>query len=782
MVEIEEEIEEIEKIEKIEKNIINPKINTSIKSILSVDPKVYTIDNFISTDDCEYIINISKNNIKQALVSGSKEGYVSQGRSGSNCWIKHDYDDVTKRIADTISELVGIPLENAEAFQVIHYDLEQEYKQHYDGWLFDGSEKSKRNMKFGGQRMVTALAYLNTVPSGGGTKFTRLKKEVKSEKGKLLVFSNVYDGTNKRHNLSEHAGMPIIEGEKWAFNLWFREKSRKKIYDYPEEDTVASLPSSTPNSQGMFKNEEKEKKKDKVECTIDVLKDSSVTFEINYLNNVTPLKEIEKIEKTEKIEELVDRSQKVVKSESHLTSSEIDTIVSLCNFGGATPQNNRSSCWIKNNKIPEIITKISNLINIESAYFENMCVTKYKNGISHNDHLDAYDINSEKGKQYTSILGQRLLTITGFLSEKGEKSHTLSINFPKLNKSYDCESGSILYYNNCFDNTNQRDEKYLKSYQMVKSENLEDIDEGAIPGNMVFNIYVREKSKTNDKVLRLDKGIPKYLNKEEIKAIPLSAIQKQHEKDDSASGFKGCPLTVIDKIYTMSLHDSMRIPGFKMINKAEDIYVMETIAKIKAIKEQYGFLSLENLDENKEYFIDEYNPVTVGNVINPEIHAIVDTYFKENIKRGVYPLGDRQANRYKVLDEIMTRLLHLEFLPLIEKITGTKMVPTYTYLSAYLKGTSLPPHTDRADCEFTCSYVIGKPKDSAWNIYVHKEKQPVKHKGRYNFTPPKDECIAVDCLENGLMMFNGMDHIHFREELEHEYYNIVLLHYLRKGA
>ena len=125
----------------------------------------------------------------------------------------------------------------------------------------------------------------------------------------------------------------------------------------------------------------------------------------------------------------------------------------------------------------------------------------------------------------------------------------------------------------------------------------------------------------------------------------------------------------------------------------------------------------------------------------------------------------------------MTRLLHLEFLPLIEKIVGKKMEATYTYISAYVKGADLPPHTDRPECEFTCSYIIGKPPDTNWNIYVHKTKQPVKYKGRYDFTPPKEECLAVDCRENGLMIFNGTDHIHYREPLEHEYYNVVLLHY-----
>jgi len=414
-----------------------------------------------------------------------------------------------------------------------------------------------------------------------------------------------------------------------------------------------------------------------------------------------------------------------------------------------------------------------------------MCVTKYNKGIMHRDHLDAYDLNSNKGKEYTKVMGQRLLTITGVLLQ------TVCVNFSKLNESFDCDQGSVLYYNNCFDNTNVRDEKYLKSYiggdPLTPQATLDDIDDGGVgisaatesPTMIIFNIYVREKSRTNNKVLRVDGLLREYKLKEELGMMQPLKHQNQHDKEESDSGFKGCPLQVIDSIYAKPLQENLRIPGFKMINKAPISYVTETLNKIKELRDKTGFLTPENV--SKEYFIDEYNPVVVEDVINPEIHTIVNSYFKENIKNGVYPLGDRQANRYKVLDEIMTRLLHIEFLPLIEKITGKKMEVTYTYLSAYLKGTKLPPHTDRPDCEFTCSYIIGKPEGSTWNIYIHKKKQPIKNKGRYDACPPKEECIPVDCRENGLMIFNGTDHIHYRDELEHEYYNIVLLHYKTKG-
>ena len=209
------------------------------------NPEIKSIDNFLTEKECEHFIKISKEYLKPTLVSGDKEGYISEGRTGKNHWIPHNYDEITKLIGEKIAKQVGIPLENAEAYQVIYYDKSQEYRQHYDGWLFDGSEKSRRNMKYGGQRMKTALVYLNDVVAGGGTKFTKLNLEVKAEKRKLLVFENVHSGTNKRHELSEHAGMPVIEGEKWAFNLWFREESRKKLYDYDKRSIADGDTSST---------------------------------------------------------------------------------------------------------------------------------------------------------------------------------------------------------------------------------------------------------------------------------------------------------------------------------------------------------------------------------------------------------------------------------------------------------------------------------------------------------------------------------------------------------
>lgn len=125
---------------------------------------------------------------------------------------------------------MNYPIENAESFQFIYYDKDQQYRNHYDAWKFDESQKSARCLLRGGQRMLTALVYLNDVISGGETRFTKLNISVKAKKGRILVFENCIKNTNIVHEMSEHAGTPVLEGEKFAFNLWFRQQSRKIDY------------------------------------------------------------------------------------------------------------------------------------------------------------------------------------------------------------------------------------------------------------------------------------------------------------------------------------------------------------------------------------------------------------------------------------------------------------------------------------------------------------------------------------------------------------------------
>lgn len=214
--------------------------STQKKEILSSEPLVYTISKFIDHDTCDHFIKKAKPSLGTALVSrdikGSTGGSASQGRTNTNCWLAHNSDSTTMKAAINIAIEVGLPIKNAESFQVVHYDTEQKYNAHFDGFIKDDSDKYKRLLKKGGQRMITALVYLNDVEEGGHTSFPKLNINVTPEKGKLLVFHNCYEGTTKRHPHSLHAGNPPTKGEKYAFNLWFREQDYKSVYEYNAAD------------------------------------------------------------------------------------------------------------------------------------------------------------------------------------------------------------------------------------------------------------------------------------------------------------------------------------------------------------------------------------------------------------------------------------------------------------------------------------------------------------------------------------------------------------------
>ena len=117
-----------------------------------------------------------------------------------------------------------MPLENAEPFQVVHYGENQKYDYHWDSFDEDDDVDTESYMKNGGQRLITVLGYLRDVPKGGETGFNHLGVNIQPRRGSIIVWWNVEPNTTKREIKSHHAGLPVLEGEKYAFNLWFRER------------------------------------------------------------------------------------------------------------------------------------------------------------------------------------------------------------------------------------------------------------------------------------------------------------------------------------------------------------------------------------------------------------------------------------------------------------------------------------------------------------------------------------------------------------------------------
>ena len=200
------------------------------------EPLICVFEDFLEESEMEQLLVAAKPKLTQALVTGAKTGVADPERTGSNCWISHRHNEVIGELSLRIAEVVGIPLGNAESFQVVYYQQGEEYAPHFDAWDV-GTERGYRCMAMGGQRMVTCLLYLNDVEAGGGTSFPNLDMEIRAKKGRMLIYHNCFEGSTVRHPNSVHGGMPVRRGEKWACNLWFREKSYQVPGTTPERKT-----------------------------------------------------------------------------------------------------------------------------------------------------------------------------------------------------------------------------------------------------------------------------------------------------------------------------------------------------------------------------------------------------------------------------------------------------------------------------------------------------------------------------------------------------------------
>ena len=387
--------------------------NDNNLEVLSKDPRIIVIKNFLSNEICDHFVKLSDGKLERALVSSETKGIVSKGRSGSNCWINHNKDDITLSVANRISNIVEIPLENTESFQIIYYDKSQEYFNHYDAWDFNDIERSKRNLNKGGQRLFTALVYLNNVEEGGSTKFTKLNIDVKAEKGKLLIFENVYEDTNIRHYYSEHAGKPIINGEKYAFNLWFRECPINKLYS---------------------------------------------EFNPNYLKKIYCKHNLY----AEKLNENIEYYEDLI------TKQEIDLISQITNFGG------KNTVWINKNLFPSVISKIEKISGKKKDTFTNFMITKYSKNCNTGTFYDAYDVNTDHGKNNINNSGQRYYTCIIVIS------NYTKINFLNLKIIKKLERKSVLLYNNILKDSNERNPDMKKFFS--------NIDE-----SILMNLYILKK-------------------------------------------------------------------------------------------------------------------------------------------------------------------------------------------------------------------------------------------------------------------------------------------------
>tara|TARA_Y100000748_G_C15501048_1_gene490096 strand:- start:1219 stop:3426 length:2208 start_codon:yes stop_codon:yes gene_type:complete len=709
------------------------------KIVYSDDPGVYTLDNFITPEECQHIIREAKPRLGHAMVGAgldpnNMDGTYSTNRTGTNCWFPHNHDPIFARVGERIAQEVGHPFANAEQFQVVHYDVGEEFKDHYDGWDQDGTSEHFHNFKFGGNRLLTALIYLNDVPAGGGTKMTKLNHLIEAKQGRVLVFEDCYKGTNNRHLLSEHCGMPVIRGEKYAVNLWFKECPYEIMYKdfrpgYFDRWTGGDNRVNKYNGgdNGGYNGVDDDSDDDSDDDLPPMEEDLSPA-------SLHPKKTIYMREGV---------------------THKLDAYQSCAfrSFKG------RQVGWVKKSAedVLGYVASLEEYLNISRVFFENIYVVKYSG--NHKEFYDAYKQNTASMKAMAK-LGQRMMTAV--LCVKGPVIYT----FGKLEQQYILNEGDCLVYKNVKDGGTERDVEMAHDIQ---------INDG-----ILANIYIRERSETGE-VLDMgagpgesygsrgggmdggrmnDGGGGEATNrattnkKSHIQSTTIRQLPNYSEMYE----------TVLESIKSGSLtenwtgHDEFTYilrSSWSSVYKAAQDYIKLRVKEVA--------ITTLNIKSFEHTF--EKNPVPCvwqcPHVFRVDVFKFLTEYYSG---LGLQKRTEGQEY-YFAHDELISRMMQFDLLPILETITGEKVIPLSTQVVRYEKGYQKPSTTDKA------KYVVSWLIEGVSPLMIHKEAIRNKtYAGEYHMV--KEDYKTIDYKENEIVVYRADEYISKRDPVEKSYYGI----------
>lgn len=188
-------------------------------------PRIVVFRNFLSTQECDRLIELSRQRIEASEVIDMQSGSTrpDEGRTSSGMNFQRAETPLIERIERRVAALLRWPYENGEALQVLRYRVGEEYKPHFD-YVDPTQPGAAPFLARGGQRVATFLMYLNTPQDGGGTNFPDAGIEIAAHKGSALFFS--YDRPHP-DTLTRHGGMPVRQGDKWVATQWLRESAHR---------------------------------------------------------------------------------------------------------------------------------------------------------------------------------------------------------------------------------------------------------------------------------------------------------------------------------------------------------------------------------------------------------------------------------------------------------------------------------------------------------------------------------------------------------------------------
>jgi prolyl 4-hydroxylase len=184
---------------------------------------IITIPDVLTSEECDRLVEFANGQqLSESKVwsgNASNPDSQSEHRTSKQTWVEYDnasIGDIARKLRKKAAHLSGIyDPASFEKVQLAKYGTNGEYKQHYDSC----TSKCPNNALC---RIATLLVYLNEPLAGGDTVFPNMGITITPKKGAASFFFNVdsRDSAFPELNASLHAGMPVLEGEKYIANVW----------------------------------------------------------------------------------------------------------------------------------------------------------------------------------------------------------------------------------------------------------------------------------------------------------------------------------------------------------------------------------------------------------------------------------------------------------------------------------------------------------------------------------------------------------------------------------
>ena len=110
----------------------------------------------------------------------------------------------------------------------------------------------------------------------------------------------------------------------------------------------------------------------------------------------------------------------------------------------------------------------------------------------------------------------------------------------------------------------------------------------------------------------------------------------------------------------------------------------------------------------------------------------------------------------------------------MEKATGLKLYPAYTYARIYKKGDILKRHKDRFSCEISTTMNLG---GDDWPIYLEPNPKKGGVKPGVGYVSENTKGIKVDLKPGDMLVYSGCELEHWREKFKGKECVQVFLHY-----